>query len=137
MSKVTEAIGRVAEMVPAPASGFDGAYVVKAKKGLFKKAQPGVRLLVRIVPEVNAASIKDCWPQALKATMPETTLTLLLIGSGLAPAQDLAAAVTEQRRRARGGPVLVPVDVRDWGALFPPDTPEPVRALLRALQAGR
>jgi hypothetical protein len=30
--------------------------------------------------------------------------------------------------------VLVPVDVRDWEALFPPDTPATVRALIQRLK---
>ena len=65
------------------------------------------------------------------------TVCVLLLGSGLAPARELSAAVAEQRRKSRkAGPVLVPVDVRDWDALFPPDTPASVRAILQRLRAG-
>ena len=56
----------------------------------------------------------------------------------LAPEKDLAAAVSEQRRRSRNaGPVLVPVDVRDWEALFPPDTPGAVRSIIQWLREGK
>ena len=137
MSKVQRAIENIGDAAPAPASGFDAGYLIKAKKGLFKKATQGVRLLVRIVPQVDPAAVEEVWPFALKAAVPDTTLTLLLVGSGLAPKADLAAAVTDHRRRSRGaGPVLVPVDVRDWEALFPPETPDVVRALLKELHAG-
>jgi hypothetical protein len=33
--------------------------------------------------------------------------------------------------------VLVPVDVRDWEALFPPETPASVRALIQRLREER
>jgi hypothetical protein len=53
----------------------------------------------------------------------------------MAPARDLSAAITDLRRKSRNpGPVLVPVDVRDWDALFPPDTPTAVRAIIQRLK---
>ena len=137
ISKVRAAVSAVLEANSTPAAGFDAAFVVKAKKGLFKKGEPGIRLLVKVVSQVDGAAVADAWPLALKAIVPETIPTLLLMGSSLAPAKELATAVTEQRRRARGaGPVLVPVDVRDWEALFPPDTPVAVRSVIQRLRAG-
>jgi hypothetical protein len=63
---------------------------------------------------------------------------IILLGPGLAPSRDLSAAVSEQRRKARGaGPVVVPVDVRDWEALFPPETPGAVRSLIQRLKDGK
>jgi len=60
---------------------------------------------------------------------------VLLLGQGRAPARELAAAVSELRRKSRGGgPLVVPVDVRDWEALFPPETPGPVRSLIQRLK---
>jgi len=60
---------------------------------------------------------------------------LMLAGPGMSPARELATALTEQRRRVKSsGPVLVPVDVRDWEALFPPDAPGAVRALIQRLR---
>ena len=116
-------------------SGFDLAVTSQPKRGLFKKADDRVRLLVKFVPLVDAETVAEVWPGALKARVADTTVCVLLMGSGLAPAKDLATAISEQRRKARNaGPVLVPVDVRDWEALFPPDTPAPVRLLVQRLK---
>jgi curved DNA-binding protein CbpA len=119
----------------SPVSGFDIAVLSRPKRGLFKKAEETVRLLVRFVPLVDAEAIADVWPGAMKARVPDATLCVLLAGSGMAPSKDLAAAINDQRRKSRNaGPVLVPVDVRDWEALFPPDTPAPVRSLIQRLK---
>ena len=137
LSKVKDAVGSVLEAQSTPAAGFDAAFVIKPKKGLFRKPEPGVRLLVKVVPCVDADAVAEIWQPALKATLPETIPTLLLMGSSVASAKELATAVTEQRRRARGaGPVLVPVDVRDWEALFPPETPAAVRSVIQRLRSG-
>ena len=56
----------------------------------------------------------------------------------MAPARDLALAIAEQRRKSRtAGPVLIPVDVRDWEALFPPEAPASVRAIVQWLRDGK
>ncbi|MEP6918186.1 MAG: hypothetical protein ABJC89_21235, partial [Acidobacteriota bacterium] len=55
--------------------------------------------------------------------------------AGMAPARELSQAVADQRRRTRiAGPIVVPVDVRDWDALFPPDTPTAVRSIVQWLK---
>jgi hypothetical protein len=116
-------------------SGFDLAVVSKPKRGLFKKAEEKVRLLVKFVPLVDPEAVADVWLGAMKARVADATLCVLLIGSGLAPSNDLATAISEQRRKSRNaGPVLVPVDVRDWDALFPPDTPASIRSLIQRLR---
>ena len=116
-------------------SGFDVAVTSKSPRALFKKADERVRLLAKFVPLVDAAAVEDIWPKAMKARAADVALCVLLMGPALAPSKDLAAAITEQRRRARqSGPVLVPVDVRDWEALFPPDTPALVRTLIQRLK---
>ena len=75
---------------------------------------------------------------AVRAASAENTCCMLLLGNGFAPAKDLSAAIAEQRRRARQpGPTVIPVDMRDWEALFPPDTPPVVRTLLERLRSGR
>lgn len=118
-----------------PAAGFDAAYAVRPKGGLFKKSEPSLRLLVRLVAEVDAAAIQEAWPAALKALSPGTTVCLLLMGSGVAPAGELSTVVAGLRRKTRNaGPVLVPVDFRDWDALFPPETPAVVRSLMLKLK---
>ena len=84
---------------------------------------------------VDGDAVADVWASALKAKTPDAILCVLLVGPGMATSKDLSTAVSEQRRKSRNtGPVLVPVDVRDWDALFPPDTPAPVRALIQRLR---
>jgi curved DNA-binding protein CbpA len=136
MAKLREAVAAVLGGTESPASGFDAMFVSKPKKGLFRKGDEGVRLLVQFVPQVDPGAIADVWPRALRA-QGEGVPCVLLLGPSLAPAGELAAGVTEQRRRSRNtGPVLVPVDVRDWEALFPPDTPSSVRAVIQRLREG-
>jgi hypothetical protein len=139
LSKLREAIDEVlhdAAPIPAP---FDIAVATRARKGLFRKAEAGLCLLVRLVPHVDGEAVAQAWPVAARVSAPDPAIcVLLLVGSGLAPSRDLSGAVSEMRRRSRGaGPILVPVDVRDWEALFPPDTPGPVRALIQRLKDGR
>lgn len=129
---VDEVLGS-GELVTAP--GFDIAVASKPKRGLFKKADDKVRLLVRFVPVVDAQAVEGVWTASMKAKAPDAILCVLLAGPALAPAKDLATAISEQRRKTRNaGPVLVPVDVRDWDALFPPDTPAIVRSLVQRLK---
>jgi curved DNA-binding protein CbpA len=137
LSKIRDAIGDVlGNAVPLTAPGFDIATVTKPKKGLFRKTEESVCLLVKFVAQVDPQAVMDVWPAALKVKAQDATgCVVMLIGPGLAPAKDLASAISELRRKMRGqGPVLVPVDVRDWEALFPPDTPGLVRALIQHLK---
>jgi hypothetical protein len=136
LTRLREALDTVvASAEPFSAPGFDIAIAQKGKRGLFRKAEDPLRLLAKFVPLVDGEAVAGVWPAAMKAQAADTTLCVLLVGPGLAPARDLAAAVTEQRRKGRTtGPVLVPVDVRDWDALFPPDTPAPVRTVIQRLK---
>jgi hypothetical protein len=120
---------------PLAVSGFDLAVTSKPKRGLFKKADDKVRLLVKFVPLVDAGAVAEVWTSAMRGNTPDATLCVLLVGPRLAPSKDLSTAISEQRRKTRNaGPVLVPVDVRDWEALFPPDTPASVRLLVQRLK---
>jgi hypothetical protein len=136
LSRLREAVSDVmGHAEPLAVSGFDLAVTSKPKRGLFKKADDKVRLLVKFVPLVDADAVADVWTRAMKGNTPGATLCVLLVGPGLAPSKDLSAAISEQRRKTRNaGPVLVPVDVRDWDALFPPDTPASVRSLIQRLK---
>jgi hypothetical protein len=137
MSKIKEAIADVFGAAdPMAMPGFDLAVVTQAKRGLFRKSVESVCLAVKFVPVVNGEAVAAAWPAAARANaLGSTGCVLLLIGPAMAPAQDLAAAVSEQRRKGRGrGPLLVPLDVRDWGALFPPETPASVRSLIQRLK---
>jgi len=137
LSKMREAIEDVlGASQPLTAPGFDIALVTKPKKSLFKKTEESICVLVKFVPLVDAEAVASVWPAAAKVKTPGATgCAVLLVGPGMAPMKDLAAAVSEQRRKLRSGaPVLVPVDVRDWEALFPPETPGAVRSLIQRLK---
>ena len=137
MSKMREAIDEIlSNPTPLTVPGFDIALVTKPKKGLFKKAEESVCLLVKFVPQVDSDSVSAHWPAAARVRVPEVAgCVLMLVGPGMAPAKDLSNAVTELRRKSRNlGPVLVPIDVRDWEALFPPDTPTAVRNIVQRLK---
>jgi DnaJ-like protein len=138
MSKLRTAIDDVFGSIDSvPASGFDLAVVSKSKKSLFKKADEKVCVVARFVARVDSQAIADVWPDASRVRAPgATSCVVLLLGSGIAPAKELAAAVSAQRRNTRNANVtVVPVDVRDWEALFPPETPALVRSLIQRLKA--
>ena len=140
LSKVRDAIADAPGTAePVSATGFDIAVVLKPKKSLFKKAEEGLCLAIRYVPFVDAAAIADVWEPASRCKPSgASACVVILLGPGLAPAGELAAAVKEQRQKGRAtGPVLVPVDVRDWEALFPPETPGAVRSLIQRLKDGK
>jgi hypothetical protein len=123
--------------VVGTAPGFDAAYSLREKSGLFRKAGPPLCLVARYVEQVDGAAIRQAWPSAVASGSSGETVCLLLLGSSLAPARELSSAVAELRRKVhKSVPVVIPVDVRDWAVLFPPETPAPVRAILERLRAG-
>jgi curved DNA-binding protein CbpA len=137
LSKIREAIADVLGNSQAlPTAGFDIALVTKPKKSMFKKAEDSHCLLIKFVPAVDSEAITEVWPIAVRVKATGAAgCVVMLIGPGMAPAKDLAGAISELRRSSRGlGPVIVPVDVRDWEALFPPDTPGLVRSLIQRLK---
>jgi hypothetical protein len=134
LSRLCEAVAAVGgSAVAVTVDGFDAAFDLNGKAGLFKKAEVPLRLLARFAPHADAAAIEECWLPAVKGTKGAVAACLLLLGaSGMAPAKDLSLAVSAQRHKTRtAGPILVPVDVRDWDALFPPDAPASVRAIVQ------
>ena len=137
-AKLRTAVGAVSDgALVSTAPGLDAVYSLKGKSGLFRKAEAPTRVLAKYVTFVDRDALEEVWQAAITAGQPGETVCLLLLGSGLAPVQELSAAVTDLRRRARkAGPVVVPVDVRDWDALFPPEAPASVRAILQRLRAG-
>jgi curved DNA-binding protein CbpA len=114
--------------------GFDIALAPKPR--LFGGKQP--RLFGRFIEPVDRAAVSDTWALAVRA-VPGTQdeLCVLLFGSSVAPARELAAAIAEQRRKGRGAKVtLIPIDVRTWEAHVPIDAPVVCRDLLLRLRAG-
>jgi hypothetical protein len=122
---------------PLATPGCDAAYVLKPRRGLFQKGDPPVRLMVRIVGTVNGTAVEEAWPVAARSGSRDEIPCLLLMGTSLATPRELAGAIAEQRRRTRQlGPVLIPVDIRQWDPLLPPETPGSVRRLLERLKLG-
>jgi DnaJ-like protein len=139
LARLREAVQNVfGDAESLPLSGFDAAYATRSRGGLFKKTPTPMRLLARVVPEVTGAAIQETWPMALKAASGDMLVCLLLLGSGLAPARELAATIADMRRKSRGaGPCVIPVDVRDWEALFPADAPSACRRVIEKLKQAQ
>lgn len=139
MARVREAVEAVTGGSDAASpAGFDAAFVMKPRRGLFQKSEAPVHVLVRIADHVDGAAIGEVWPAALRIGKPDVIVCVMLLGQSLSPARELAAAIAEQRRKSRQAavPLLVPVDTRDWDALIPPETPGTVRKLLDRLKLG-
>jgi len=123
---------------PSLDGGFDAAFVLRPRRSLFQKPEPPVHLRVKVVAEVDAAAIAAVWPLATRITSADVTPCVLVCGTDLAPSRDLAAAIAGQRRKNRqtAGPVVIPVDTRDWEALIPSEAPSLVRKLIEGLKLG-
>ena len=120
---------------PSQLRGFDLALVPKSK--LFgRKTNP--RLLARFVSTVDRAAVADAWTQASKwGDTKSDDVCVLLLGTALAPAGELAGEIAEQRKKSRGAKVtLIPVDARVWDAHMPLDAPAVAKTLLARLKSG-
>jgi curved DNA-binding protein CbpA len=115
--------------------GFDLALV--PKKPLFGRSK-NPRLLGRFVSELDRGAIADAWLQALKwGDTKNDEVCVLLLGTSLAPAGELAGEIADQRRRSRAAKVtLIPVDARVWIAHMPLDAPTVAKTLLARLKSG-
>ena len=115
--------------------GFDIAWGPKSK--LFGRGK-GPRLLGRFVTRVDRDAVVDAWTQAGKTGgSANDEMCVLLMGSAVAPAGELALAIAEQRRRQRGVRLtLIPVDARNWDAHMPVDAPGIAKTLLARLRTG-
>jgi curved DNA-binding protein CbpA len=113
--------------------GFDIACVPKKK---FFASAKNPRLLGRFVSAVDREAVADAWSQAVKWS-PSDAVCVLLMGTSLAPAGELAREIGDQRRKHRSGRLtLVPVNARDWDAHMPFDAPAIAKTLLARLKKG-
>lgn len=114
-----------------PARGFDLDFEVKAKK-LFSR-NDAHRYAVKIVEVVDKLAVQGAWSAALKLSTP---ICVFLMGARLAPAKELADAITDARKRTAPGAgiAIIPVDLRDWSAHIPADAPVACRNVLRRLR---
>jgi hypothetical protein len=113
--------------------GFDLVWLPKSK--MFARSK-GPRLVARFVSRVDAGTIAEAWLRAAKWAGAEE-VCVLLIGSGIAPAGELATAIAEQRKKSRSSKVtLIPVDGRNWDAHLPTDAPASAKTLLARVRSG-
>jgi len=115
--------------------GFDLA--LKPRSKLFGRSN-NPRMLARFVPTVDRDALADAWTQAAKwGDTKRDEVCVLLLGSALAPAAELAREITDQRRKSRGAKVtVIPVDARVWDARMPLDAPAVAKTLLARLKSG-
>lgn len=131
LNRFQHAVDAVGEYDSSSLRGFDIALVPKAK--MFGRNK-NPRLLGRYVSMVDGAAVADAWVQAGKWSPEE--ICVFLLGTGLAPASELAGAIAEQRKKTRAKVTLIPVDARDWGSYVPNDAPEIAKSLLARLKRG-
>jgi hypothetical protein len=113
--------------------GFDLVWLPKSK--MFARSK-GPRLVARFVSRVDAETVAEAWMRAAKWAGAEE-VCVLLIGSALAPAGELAMAIAEQRKKSRSAKVtLIPVDGRNWDAHLPTDAPATAKTLLALVRSG-
>jgi curved DNA-binding protein CbpA len=121
----------------SPVLGFD--FASSPKRKLFGGSK-GPRLLGRFVARVDAHSVAQAWTQAARWPVPAgEEICVILMGTALATARELADAIAEQRRRpARGARVtLIPVNSSVWDAHMPTDAPAVAKDLLANLRNGK
>jgi curved DNA-binding protein CbpA len=115
--------------------GFDLALLPKSK--LFGRSK-NPRLLARFVSTLNREAVADAWTQAAKwGDTKNDEVCVLLLGTALAPAGELAGEIADQRKKSRGARLtLIPVDARVWDAHMPLDAPVIAKTLLTRLKSG-
>jgi curved DNA-binding protein CbpA len=134
MDRIRQALALLgSEYDETSARGFDIALTPKPK--LFGGGKRP-RLLGRFIEPVDAAAVADAWPRAVECLPSlKEEVCVLLLGSSVAPARELAAAIAEARGMHRAAKVtLIPIDVRTWDALIPVDAPGICRDLLAKLK---
>ncbi len=92
---------------------------------------------VKIAAGVNGPVATAAWLDAQKAHIEQKPVILPLIGNRLAPANELARAIEEPRRKIPSMAEMmfpVPVDMRDWAAMIPAGAPASARVLIEKLK---
>jgi len=119
----------------APVRGFDIACVPKNR--MFGRSK-NPRLLGRFVSTLDREAVADAWLQAAKwGDSAKDDVCVLLMGTSLAPAGELAGEIANQRRRSRGAKLtLIPVDASIWSAHMPLDAPDIAKSLIAKLKSG-
>jgi hypothetical protein len=93
----------------------------------------------RFVEHVDGSVVTESWAAAARMRKDgPRDLIAFVLGPSVAPAGELAAAITEQRKKpipGGGKLILVPVNTRTWNAHVPNDAPPVVKALLGRLKS--
>jgi curved DNA-binding protein CbpA len=117
--------------------GFDIVAVPRSR--MFSRAKRP-RLLGRFVPRVDREAVAETWMWAGRWKVPASEeVCVLLMGSSVAPAGELADAIGQARRQVQPGAriIVIPVDARDWRAHIPTDAPAAAKELLDLLRKGK
>lgn len=119
----------------AVAPGFDIACVPKRK--LFGRGA-GPRLLGRVVSTLDKEAIAEAWASASKwVDTKKEDVCVLLMGTSLASAGELAREIANQRRKSPSAKLtIIPVDAGVWSAHMPLDAPEIAKSLIARLKSG-
>jgi curved DNA-binding protein CbpA len=126
---LTAEVGQVEEL---PARWFDLDVTARSRK-LFSREEKQ-RIAAKVVSHVDTGAIQDVW-NAVQKSPATTPICVFLMGSRVAPAKELAAAIADLRNRGRGAGIsVIPVDVRDWSAHIPADAPASCKNLLKRLR---
>jgi DnaJ-like protein len=135
VGRLRQALGSVGDYDETQVPGFDIACVPKSR--LFGRSK-NPRLLGRFVSTLDKDAIADAWTQASKwADAKKDDVCVLLLGTSLAPAGELAGEIANQRRKSRGAKLtVIPVDASVWNAHMPLDAPEIAKSLIARLKSG-
>jgi hypothetical protein len=114
--------------------------VVCVPKPRFLKFKTPPCVLGRFVEHVEAGIVTESWAAAarMKKDGPRD-LVVFVMGPSVAAPGELAAAITEQRKKpipGGGKLVLVPVNTRTWNAHIPNDAPAIVKSVLERLKSA-
>jgi hypothetical protein len=97
------------------------------------------RVLGRFVPQVDGPALAETWTMAsrIPKDSQRDLCVIFLMGPAIAPAGELAAAISESRRQPTATKLLlVPVNTRTWSAHVPTDAPPVVKSLLARLKSA-
>jgi curved DNA-binding protein CbpA len=137
------AMGRLRQALEAVGGGYEETQVrgfdlaLVPKKTMFGRSK-NPKLLARFVSQLDREAIADAWAQALKAgDSKNDEVCVLLMGTVVSPAGELAGEIASQRRKSRGARLtLIPVDAQVWHAHMPLDAPPIAKTLLTRLKSG-
>ena len=119
----------------SPVQGFEIACAPPKGRFWNKLSQ---RILGRFVAHVDAAAVSESWMLAARRKWDDQReLCVFVMGPVVAPAPELARAITEERRKPGGARLtLVPINTRSWSAHIPNDAPPIVKTLVSRLKTA-